>query len=244
MKSTIAVPEGGAVVEAMRQVAPLRGLCYGWLAACFKAPVTGELLALLREPAVAGAVAAVAGTEVSMDLAAALPDADLDALRWDYNNLFLVPAGQYLTPYESVYRGRYEDERGKAHLGGLNGPETLEVARFYRAWGVELAPSRPLLPDFAGAELELLRLLVEREEQAWERGDTVAARRLLGGERSFLLDHVARWLPELCDNMAVLAGQPLHVAAARFTRAFLAMEEATFRDLPPLATEDAAEAVR
>jgi len=237
MDGTTVELEGEAVSEPMREVIELRAACYGWLSAIFKAPATSELLVLFREPAVAGVVVEVAGADVASDLATAADSADLDALRWEYNNLFLVPASQYLTPYESVYRGRHHDAQGKSRLGGLNGPETVEVAAFYRTWEVEVDHDRHLIPDFAGVELDFLRLLAEREAAAWEGGDTAVARRLLDAERTFLLDHATRWLPELCENMAELAGQPLYAALARFARSFLAMEEATFRDIPPLAGE-------
>jgi len=237
MDGTTVVLEDEPVSEPMREVVSLRAASYGWLSACFRAPATPELLALLQEPAVTAAVAEVAGGEVASDLATAAAEGDLDELRWAYNNLFLVPAGQYLTPYESVYRGRFRDEKGRARLGGLNGPETQEVAATYRAWEVEVDQDRHLLADFAGVELDFLRLLSEREVAAWERGDTAGARRLLDGERTFLLDHAVRWLPELCDNMAKLAPQPLYAAIARFAHGFLAMEEATFRAIEPATGE-------
>ncbi len=237
MDDTTVVLEDKPVSEPMREVIPLRAACYGWLSACFKAPATAELLSLLREETITSAVAEVAGPEVAAEITAAVEAADLDELRWDYNNLFLVPAGQYLTPYESVYRGRYQDEKGRARLGGLNGSETQEVAAFYRSWEVEVDQDRHLIPDFAGVELDFLRLLTTREATAWEGDDTAAARRLLDAERTFLLDHVVRWLPELCGNMAELATQPLYAAVARFARAFLAMEEATFREIDPTTAE-------
>ena len=237
MDATTVVLEDEPVIEPMREVIPLRAASYGWLSATFKAPATAELLTLFQEGGVATVVAEVAGAEVASDLASAAAGADLDELRWEYNNLFLVPAGQYLTPYESVYRGRHRDAEGKSRLGGLNGPETLEVAAFYRAWEVEVDRNRHLLPDFAGVELDFLRLLTDREAAAWEENDTTGARRLLEAERTFLLDHATRWLPELCDNMVELARQPLYAAVARFARGFLAMEEATFRALSSVTDE-------
>ncbi len=235
MSGTTVIVEREPVGEPMREVAPARAACYGWLAALFKGPPPPALLEWVVNPDFRVVAFEVAGAELSAELVAAASEADLDELRWDYNNLFLVPAGQYLTPYESVYRGRHRDARGKARLGGLNGPETAEVARFYRAWEVEVDQDRRLLPDFAGVELDFLRLLAAREVKAWEAGDAAGARRLVDAQRTFLLDHAGRWLPELCGKMAALAGQPLYAAVARFARSFLALEEATFRDLPPLA---------
>ncbi len=220
-----------ASMETMAQVAPVRAAFYAWLAAAFSGPASRELLELFREPGLAETLEQVAGPEVAAEAAAAAAEADLDELRWDYNALFMVPQAQYLTPYESVYRGRYTDERGEVHLGGLSGPETLEVVAFYREYGMEVDPQKNLLPDFAGVELDFLRLLSERESQAWAAGDGEAARTWLDAERRFLLDHALLWLPELCDNMAQRARQPFYRVVARIAAAFLATEEATFRAL-------------
>jgi len=236
MSISTVVPEEEGVIGTMREAVEVRAAVYGWLAVLFNGPPTEAVLALLEEPAFRGVVDEVAGAEVGETLAAAAREAELDALRWEYNNLFYVPAGQYLTPYESVYRGRHMEE-GKERLGLLNGTETQEVLHLYHALEVEPQGARTTLPDFAGVEVEFLHLLVGQEAKAWEDDDRVSVRRLLDCERTFLLDHVVRWLPELCGNMAALAAQPLYAAVARFARAFLAMEEATFRDLPPLAGE-------
>jgi len=220
----------------MREVVDLRAGCYLWLSALFNQPPSAELTTLPREPAFAAAVGQVAGEAVAAELAAATVDADLDELRWDYNNLFLVPGGSYLTPYESVYRGRHMED-GKERLGLLNGPETVEVAGWYRSMAVELESGRQTLPDFAGAEIDFLRLLTAHEQEAWGRGDTTAVTDLLERQRTFFLDHPAHWLPELCDHMAKRTTQPFFAAAARFARAFLAMEEETFLALASVADE-------
>jgi len=234
MNSTTAVPDDGAVTESMRAAVEVRAACYAWLAALFNGPPTPDVLKALEDPDFRTVAFEIAGAEVCADLVTAASKSDFDELRWDYNNLFLVPTGQYLTPYESVYRGRVHDAKGKARLGGLNGPETAAVASYYRAWDVEVDRDRHLISDFAGVELDFLRLLTEREKQAWACGDTQAAHDLLEGERTFLLEHAIQWLPELFDNMATLASQPLYTAIALFAHAFLDMEEVTFSQFATL----------
>jgi len=235
MTTTATIHADESMYAPMAAVVDLRASGYLWLSALFNGPPSAELIHLPGEPAFAAVVGEVAGDGLAAELAAA-SGADLDELRWEYNALFRVPGGVYLTPYESVYRGRRVVE-GKECLGLLNGPETVAVLRDYRSLGVELEPGQQTLPDFAGAEIDFLRLLTRREQEAWGRDDAVAAADLLARQRCFLLDHVCTWLPELCARLGERTTQPFYAAASRFARAFLALEEVTFRVLPVVADE-------
>jgi TorA maturation chaperone TorD len=109
----------------------------------------------------------------------------LQALRVDFTNLFLLNAH----PYESVYL----DESGM-----LNTPSSGQVLAAYRASGFD-SPwlNRSGAPDHIGLELEYLAALVEAEAEAWEQGESRRAARLRTEQRAFLADHLARWTPIL-----------------------------------------------
>lgn len=228
MASVISPPDG---VAAVRQAAPLRADFYRLLSALFNGPATSATLAVLRTSEFRDAIRGFTSPATCGLLAVVLADSlDLDQLRYEYNNLFMVPGGQFVTPYESVYRGS-RTEGGKEVLGLLNGPETLDVRDHYRRLQVEIDPRRRAPADFVGNELEFMHLLVARERDAWQRGDEEVAQVYLRHQRDFLLDHLARWLPELCARLAAATRQPLYRAVAAMTGELVAVEAATFAEL-------------
>ena len=62
---------------------------------------------------------------------------DISDLQQEFQDLFLIPLGRYVTPYEAVYR----DERvvGEARVRGLlMGPSTVAVMSAYREGGAHV----------------------------------------------------------------------------------------------------------
>lgn len=95
----------------------------------------------------------------------------------------------------------------------MMGETTLDVRHRLVAEG--LAPNSQTLPDHVGIELALMAHLTAREALAWAEGDEESARGYLAQQGSFLRDHLAAWLPQLCSR--VLAGRP-HAHYADLTR--------------------------
>ena len=109
---------------------------------------------------------------------------DIDSLQQEFHDLFTVPLGRYVAPYEAVYR----DERvvGEARVSGLlMGPSTLAAISEYRQSGAHVLPDCAELPDHIGVELSFMAFLCARQQEAWQEGDQNRAQQALDRERHF-----------------------------------------------------------
>ncbi len=114
-----------------------RGQLYRCLASTFLRPPGDTLVA----PFLDGAILAALDGRFGDDAVAELDrfrqdfDGDYEALDQEYQSLFVVPLGRYVTPYEAVYRDErvVEDEVVR---GLLMGPSTVAVTALYREAGV------------------------------------------------------------------------------------------------------------
>lgn len=102
------------------------------------------------------------------------------------------------------YEGSYEADpfRHARQMADLNG--------FYRAFGA--SPSGPATerPDHVGCELEFLSFLVLRRLEADEAGDGEAASVCEQAEDSFLREHLGRWVPTFCRDVAQATESPIY----------------------------------
>lgn len=218
--------------NALPPLAEFRRNMYRFFSAVCNGPLDGLLLEYLFGPDFATLSQGFASAH-SMDLlsqAAAQGDDDLDELRYEYNNLFIVPRGQYVTPFESVYRGT-RTENGKEVLGYLNGPETAAVRRAYRRLGLELAAHKIGPADFIGTEMEFMHQAAEMEGEAWQADDAARAIRLLAVQRSFFEEHLQQWAPSLCRTVMERTRSPLYTCLASLMRDFLAIEARTLSEI-------------
>lgn len=199
-----------------------RGQLYRFLAAAFMRPPTAELVAPLLD----GEVVEELGERFGADAVAELVtfkkhfSGDWDALDREYQELFVVPLGHYVAPYEAVYR----DERvidGRAVRGLLMGPSTLAVQALYREAGFDVVEDLLELPDHVGLELAGMEALCKTEARAWEDDDAATARRARALERRLVEDHLRQWLPALAARIRAAAPGPFYRGIATLTEAFL-----------------------
>jgi TorA maturation chaperone TorD len=115
-------------------------------------------------------------------------------------------------PYESVYLGGNGQPRMQA---------AEAVARSYAEAGVGLPEGLKEQPDYIGLELDFMRHLTEKEARAWAEGDEDAAARIAEQERSFLEEHLARWVPRFCEAMDGAARLDFYRGIARVTSRFV-----------------------
>ncbi len=208
--------------------ATARADMYRFLAATFLEPPSPRLLAplfadgfLVELEEVFGA-AALAGLREFVRTF----QGDYDALDQEFQALFLVPLGRYVTPYESVYRD--EREIGETRVRGLlMGPSTLAVQRLYREAGLVISGDVKDLPDHIGLELAGMEFLCRTEARAWDREDLEDIRRMRDLQRRLLRDHLLQWVPALCARIRELAPGPLYRGIAHLTEAYLFQEAET-----------------
>ncbi len=207
--------------------AAARARLYRFLAAAYLRPPTAAFVAPFLADGLVAELADRFGTDAVADLVEfrAGFDGDYDALDQQYQDLFVVPLGRYVTPYEAVYR----DERivgAEVVRGLLMGPSTLAVTALYHAAGLEIAPELRELPDHVGLELACMGTLCDAEAHALEQGDAAAVARARDLQRGLLGEHLVRWVPALCARVRAQAQGELYRGLAALTEALLRREAA------------------
>ena len=148
---------------------------------------------------------------------------DYDALDQEFQSLFMVPLGRYVTPYEAVYRD--EREVGDTLVRGLlMGPSTLVVKQLYREAGAAISEEFKDLPDHVGLELACMEFLCAAEARAWDREDLEEVRRVRGLQRRLVHEHLLQWVPALCARIRERAAGPFYRGIASLTEAYLRSE--------------------
>jgi putative dimethyl sulfoxide reductase chaperone len=139
----------------------------------------------------------------------------LRELQQRYDSLFGHAVRGACPAYEMEY-GRNEIIRQASDLADLAG--------FYRAFGLEIANDANGRPDHIAAECEFMSALCLKEAHARSQGDNENADICFDAERTFLRDHLARWLPALMHQVGEADADGLFGAFARFADAFVKAE--------------------
>jgi TorA maturation chaperone TorD len=240
------VPIAGQASDVMKQ----SGLCtrqdvqaradmYAFLAAVYLRPPTADLMRYLLAEDFLEELSSLFGEEIVADLkkfaAGTHPDSDFAAVDQEYMNLFAVPTGRYVTPFEDVYQGITSE--GVLKRGPLLGQRAIAARRIYRAAGADMDRTCKELPTHIGVELSYMSYLCEREAAAIrdEEGqvlptdvkrtaaDSVRYREL---QIKFLNEHLNAWFPQLSRSIQANAKSDFYRGLARITEAFLAYDTA------------------
>jgi putative dimethyl sulfoxide reductase chaperone len=132
----------------------------------------------------------------------AVTGSSTDDVLADHARLFVNGRhGVVAPPYASWYLDRR-----------LLGPSSLWVEHAYAGQGLERVPDEGEPPDYVGTELEFLLFLARHELAALSTGDESALCAVIDSERTFVLSHVARWVPAFIAQ--VRTGEPGAVFAA------------------------------
>jgi len=201
---------------------------YRFLASLFLAPPSKELIDLLISPSFLDDLNGILSEDSLKYITKFCQEYDHnhEALKQEYMDLFMIPLGKYVTPYEAVYRDEREID-GKKVKGLLMGPSTVDVKRFYKKAGAEIEKNFKELPDHIGTELDFLRFLCESEEEAWETGNEQAALNFLKIEKDFLKKHLINWLPDLCEKIFQKTKNNFYLAIAKITLDFVLSDSNT-----------------
>ena len=201
---------------------------YRFLSAAFLEPPSKTLVAALAKSGVIEELEEVFGAAAVDDLRQFVGayQGDLESLDQEFQDLFMVPLGRYVTPYEAVYR----DERvvGEERVNGLlSGPSTLAVKELYREAGAAITEDFKDLPDHVGLELACMKFLCEQEARAWKRRGLDDAQRLRDLQKRLLHEHLLQWVPALCGRIRENAPGPFYRGIAGLTLAYLSQDART-----------------
>ncbi len=162
-------------------------------------------------------------------------DKDLSPLKQEFLDLFAVPTGRYVTPFEDVYRGKMgKDQQTR---GPLLGEYAITVKKLYRSSGAEMEKTCKELPTHIGVELSFMGFLCEMEAEAIanqegetsydqtnrEATDPLRYREL---EIKFLQEHLNKWFPQLSKSIQTNSRGQLYSSLAIITEKFLDQDTA------------------
>ncbi len=202
-----------------------RGNMYRFLSAAFVEPPSKAIVASLLANGFIEEMEEVFGVAAVDELRQFVGGfrGDYESLDQEFQDLFVVPLGRYVTPYEAVYRD--EREVGDDRVQGLLvGPSTLAVKELYREGGAAVAEDFKDLPDHVGLELACMEFLSEAEAHAWEQQDLDNVQRVRDVQKRLLHDHLLLWVPALCGRIREKALGPFYRGIASLTEAYLQRE--------------------
>jgi len=212
--------------------ATARANMYRFLSAAFLEVPSAAMVAPLLADGFVDGLEEMFGAGVADDLRQFVRgfQGDYAALDQEFQDLFMVPLGRYVTPYEAVYRD--EREIGETRVQGLlMGASTLAVKQLYREAGAAVSEDFKDLPDHVGLELACMEFLCRGEAQAWDQENLDEVRRLRDFQRRLLQEHLLQWVPTLCRRIRESATGPLYRGIASLTEAYLADEAETLAAL-------------
>ena len=137
------------------------------------------------------------------------PAVELEALRVDFTRLFVGPFKLLAPPYGSIY---LEDNR-------IMGESTIDVENWYEEEGLDVAINDP--PDHIAMELEFMYYLTVKQIQAAKEENSQNIQLYRQKQKSFLCSHLARWLPELAENVQENAQTEFYKKLTQLTEMFV-----------------------
>ena len=134
----------------------------------------------------------------------------------DYASLFIgVDGAQAPLPYESV---QCDDS------SMIMGESRDAVYKWYAGEGMRLGEDCKVPEDHLYLELQFMSIMAGRAADALQAGDWPRLDHLVGSMRGFLEEHLLRWAPTLCDQVAQLARTDFYRGIALMTKGFLTDE--------------------
>jgi TorA maturation chaperone TorD len=213
------------------QEAMTRGNMYHFLSAVFLNPPSENFLKCIGDRDLIQELSRLFGQKVAAELkefaAAAHSREDIASLKQEYMDLFAVPTGRYVLPFEDVYRGMTAD--GKQERGPLLGNRAIAVTRIYREGGAEIERTCKELPTHIGVEIAFMSFLCEREALAIldRQGKSVDSDKHRQLQVRFLEEHLNQWFPQLSRSIQKNAKSRFYPGLALIAEAFLAQDTAS-----------------
>jgi TorA maturation chaperone TorD len=219
--------------DSMVEAAVARADMYRFLSSVYLSPPRDEVLQQLLDREFLDELAVLIGEDAVAELRSFLEANDVDqesgTLDTEFMDLFAVPTGRYVAPFEDVY--------WKADSGGpLLGEQAVAVVRTYREAGAQIDHEIKELPTHVGVELAFMTYLCEAEAVAAIDGDGAQPDHddgrdrnwYRGLQRQFLEEHLIPWFPRLRSKIQAKANGPLYRGLATITEEFLSLDAAGF----------------
>ena len=221
--------------KELAAVRPFRVGLYSYLSRSFKSPPSSDVLESLKKGELLDSIAEVFGEEFVTDLRETIRGATnvgelAREIDQEFLNLFKIPGGQYVTPYESVFRDTREIA-GKQVKGLLQGQSALDVRQWYRLARLEICADYDDLPDHIVLELRYMADICAKEQELEEAGDLKRLERAWEMQRDFLAGHLARWVPDLAGKMLEKTRHPYFRTLAHLTSELVQRDLLTLEEL-------------
>jgi DMSO reductase family type II enzyme chaperone len=202
--------QGEIVPIARSNIYRFLALGFGYPDASFRA----RLSALLpRIEASLNLVGDRDGLTAAIAMGSVLDTQTTDHLQASYLECFGHTISKECPPYETEY--------GQAHIFEKS-QSLADIAGFYRAFGVDLAPDLNDRLDHISVELEFMQLLCAKEAYALAHGHSTEKLALCRDAQSaFLGQHLGCWALGFAGRLRHKAGPSLHGLAAELLQAFL-----------------------
>jgi len=97
----------------------------------------------------------------------------------------------------------------------------LKVKEIYRRLGFQIPHEYHELPDHIGIELAFMATLCKEEHKAWKEKNVKLVRSLGEIEERFLKEHIACWLPKLCNTICEKTKVNFYICMAEITLDFV-----------------------
>lgn len=185
-----------------------RAEIYGLLAALYYAPPPDEFLELLRAAVTQAPEAGGFLEEPWQEFVGVARAQDAASIAAEYNALF----GGVGKPEVFLFGSHYMS-------GFLNEKPLVQLRDDLAALGLARTEDMPETEDHIAYLCEVMRYLIA--------GDDVAVANLTK-QREFFAAHVQPWVHELCETLASHPKANFYAALARFTQAFVSVEQQGF----------------
>lgn len=137
----------------------------------------------------------------------------------EFNDLFKVPGGKYLFPYESCYREKNIDDS----IGQVYGCSTVEVKHIYKSLNINMNEKE--IPDHLGLELLLMGNLCLLEYLYLENHNEELANKYHEWQKGFLYDHLLHWGFEILRKMNTISQTDFYQSISLFMIDFIREEQ-------------------
>ncbi|MFH2039828.1 MAG: molecular chaperone TorD family protein [Chloroflexota bacterium] len=148
----------------------------------------------------------------SEDWRKGIPTANFEALKSDYNRMFIGLGTILAPPWESVHLSREKL---------LFQEQTIQVRKWYFDFGLEIDKLNKEPDDHVGLELSFLSFLSNLCLKALEENDTERLEQLLQAIRRFITEHMLKWVPAWCEMVEEYAVTDFYSGQAKLIRGTL-----------------------